>query len=381
MKLLHLTLFTSICRALKSTVNPIKPRVISPAQESRMNHLVVTKPSLLSNAILENSLLSADEFSYLLSLGAVYVRPFGSEAKPARVISDLEVDNGDYIRYHTDPRRFPTDHIDWSKRILYDNDDYVVIEKPAGIPCNPTVDNLHENIAESLKQYLKCDTYLAHRLDTDTSGILLVGKRKKSISKLCNLFRERRIEKTYKLIIMTNTLTNPINSISLQPNQILHHYTKPSMTSPRYFSLSPFPDSVDCLTRIVSVSAVKAKTRGEWLTWLRNDMQHKSKLLDNVNEGVACKRFTDAFVNWLGVDSNTLLTSTASSLPPSPSSSLGGSDNTNSKVCEELNMDCEELVAFCEVELELQTGRTHQCRGQIQCLGQLTAYAYFALAY
>ena len=381
MKLLHLTLFTSICRALKSTVNPIKPRVISPAQESRMNHLVVTKQSLLSSAILENSLLSVNEFSYLLSLGAVYVRPFGSEAKPARVISDIEVDDGDYIRYHTDPRRFLTDHIDWSKRILYDNDDYVVIEKPAGIPCNPTVDNLHENVAESLKQYLKCDTYLAHRLDTDTSGILLIGKRKESIAKLCDLFRERRIEKTYKLIIMTNSLTNPINSISLQPNQILHHYTKPSMTSPRYFSLFPFPDSVDCLSRIVNVSAVKAKTRGKWLRWLRNDMQHRSVLLDSVNEGVDYKRFTDAFVNWLGMDINTLLSdSIASSSPPSSSYSDGRHDTT-SKGSEGLNMDGEELVAFCEVELELQTGRTHQCRGQIQCLGKLTACTYLCLNY
>ena len=376
MKLLHLTLLTSICRALKSTVNSIKPRVISPAQESRMNHLIVTKPSLLSSAILENSLLSVNEFIYLLSLGAVYVRTIGSEAKPARVISDIEVNNGDYIRYHTDPRRFPTDRIDWSKRILYDNDDYVVIEKPAGIPCNPTVDNLHENVAESLKQYLKCGTYLAHRLDTDTSGILLIGKRKESIAKLCNLFRERRIEKTYKLIIMTNTLTNPINSIFLQPNQILHHYTKPSMTSPRYFSLSPFPDSVDCLSRIVNVSAVKAKTRGEWLRWLRNDMQHKSVLLDSTDDDVNDKRFADAFVNWLGVDRSTVLSSSSIA-----SSSSDDSQGANSRDSDGVSMDSKELVSFCEVELELQTGRTHQCRGQIQCLGERTASAYFNLKY
>ena len=380
MKLLHLTLFTSICRALKCTVNPIKPLVISPAQESRMNHLVVTKPSLLSSAILENSLLSVNQFSYLLSLGAVYVRPFGSEAKPARVISDIEVDDGDYVRYHTDPRRFPTDHIDWRKRILYDNDDYVVIEKPAGIPCNPTVDNLHENVAESLKKYLKCDTYLAHRLDTDTSGILLIGKRKESISKLCNLFRERRIEKTYKLIIMTNTITYPINSISLQHNQILHHYTKPSMTSPRYFSLSPFPDSVDCLSRIVSVSAVKAKTKGEWLRWLHDDISHKSVSLDSANDDVDYKRFTDAFINWLGVDSSTLLTSPSAASSSPPSSSSGGSDNTNSGGYSKVG-DGEELLSFCEVELELQTGRTHQCRGQMQCLGKLNTCTYFNLNY
>jgi 23S rRNA-/tRNA-specific pseudouridylate synthase len=32
-------------------------------------------------------------------------------------------------------------------------------------------------------------------------------------------------------------------------------------------------------------------------------------------------------------------------------------------------IDDSSMIAFCEVELELITGRTHQCRGQLQALG------------
>lgn len=84
-------------------------------------------------------------------------------------------------------------------RVLYRDGLMLVIDKPAGLPVHAGPgggDNL-ENYVDALRFGLPRPPALAHRLDRDTSGCLVLGRRPKALRKLHRLFSEGRVEKTY----------------------------------------------------------------------------------------------------------------------------------------------------------------------------------------
>lgn len=84
-------------------------------------------------------------------------------------------------------------------RLLYRDGLMLVIDKPAGIPVHAGPgggDNL-ENYFDQLKFGLPRAPALAHRLDRDTSGCLVLGRHPKALRRLGRLFNEGLIEKTY----------------------------------------------------------------------------------------------------------------------------------------------------------------------------------------
>ena len=98
----------------------------------------------------------------------------------------------------TYPRDFLLD------RLLYRDGLMLVVDKPAGLPVHagPSSgktgggDHL-ENYFDALRFGLARAPALAHRLDRDTSGCLVLGRHPKALRKLGKLFSEGRIKKTY----------------------------------------------------------------------------------------------------------------------------------------------------------------------------------------
>jgi 23S rRNA-/tRNA-specific pseudouridylate synthase len=103
---------------------------------------------------------------YSKSILAFGIKPIRLEVK--NLTSTLQ--EGDYLRVHHMPRRFPEVHIfDWSKGvneptssgelpgvIVSENAEigYIILNKPAGVPVHPTVDNDLENVAGSIGRAL-----------------------------------------------------------------------------------------------------------------------------------------------------------------------------------------------------------------------------------
>lgn len=87
--------------------------------------------------------------------------------------------------------------------ILFEDAYFIVSEKPSGLPSQPTVDKRRPDFYSLLKQQLQLDRgkdfYLAlhHRLDRDTSGLMIFAKSKEANEPLANLFRQHKIQKTY----------------------------------------------------------------------------------------------------------------------------------------------------------------------------------------
>lgn len=87
-------------------------------------------------------------------------------------------------------------------KVLFQNSDYLVVDKPCGVPVHATVDKKRENILDLLKAQLKVDElFLAHRLDKDTSGCLALSLNHAAQVHLTKVFSEREIKKTYVCVV------------------------------------------------------------------------------------------------------------------------------------------------------------------------------------
>ena len=89
--------------------------------------------------------------------------------------------------------------------ILYQDDHLIVINKPKGIVVHPGAGN-HDNtlvngLVYAIEDFQVDDGDLrpgiVHRLDKDTSGVMLIAKTKEVLFKLSQSFAERRVKKTY----------------------------------------------------------------------------------------------------------------------------------------------------------------------------------------
>ena len=83
--------------------------------------------------------------------------------------------------------------------IVYENEDYIVINKKSGIAVQGGTkikSNLVDIFAKS-KIFEKDKPYTVHRLDKETSGILIFAKNRKTAQFFTSLFRLRKIHKIY----------------------------------------------------------------------------------------------------------------------------------------------------------------------------------------
>lgn len=84
-------------------------------------------------------------------------------------------------------------------RVIFRDNLIVVLDKPAGIPVHagPSGGESLEDYFPALAFGYKEAPRLAHRLDRDTSGCLVLGRNDRAIRKLGKLFESGRVEKTY----------------------------------------------------------------------------------------------------------------------------------------------------------------------------------------
>lgn len=89
--------------------------------------------------------------------------------------------------------------------VLYEDEEVLVLNKPAGLAVQggtktiKHIDRLLSAWGEGLER-----PRLVHRLDRDTSGVLVLGKTPGAAAKLSGAFARRRVEKTYWALVIGN---------------------------------------------------------------------------------------------------------------------------------------------------------------------------------
>jgi tRNA pseudouridine32 synthase / 23S rRNA pseudouridine746 synthase len=88
-------------------------------------------------------------------------------------------------------------------RLLHRDGLMLVIDKPAGIAVHrgPKGGENLEAYFDALRFGLPRSPALAHRLDRDTSGCLVLGRHRKALQRLMQLFKQGRVEKAYWAVV------------------------------------------------------------------------------------------------------------------------------------------------------------------------------------
>jgi RluA family pseudouridine synthase len=136
----------------------------------------------------------------LLKMGAVY-------RDQKRMNGDFQVNADNVIRIHLLPRRFDTRLFNSLRDVVFQNDDFIVVNKPALLPVHPTLDNSIENLLSLLQEQMAESVFSLHRLDLETTGLILFAKSESARTYFNALFENRRITKIYKAVVPAGDLS------------------------------------------------------------------------------------------------------------------------------------------------------------------------------
>ena len=110
--------------------------------------------------------------------------------------------------------------------IIYEDDNLVAIDKPIGMVVHPSTSNWEGTLLNALfYRYSNLASVgdsgrsgLIHRLDKDTSGIVLIGKTNEALWYYSKLFAQREIEKTYLAVVRGDFSREYGNNIQIVDN-------------------------------------------------------------------------------------------------------------------------------------------------------------------
>ena len=124
----------------------------------------------------------------------------------------------------------------YNPEIIFENDSFVAINKPAGLLSIPDREQTQTSLKDILLEKYG-SIFTVHRLDKDTSGIIIFAKNEAAHKYFSQLFEGREIEKYYMGLVHgvpspeKGTIDAPIAEHGVQKGfYIVHQRGKPSVT-------------------------------------------------------------------------------------------------------------------------------------------------------
>lgn len=141
---------------------------------------------------------------------------FQTAIKLGRLKINEEITSIDYCLYPTDvltniAHRHELPILDRKPKIVVDNDDVLVIDKPCSLPVHPCGRYFFNSLTKILKNEYGYETLrLMHRLDRLTSGLIIIAKNVKTDLKLKHEVTNRLVEKEYVCMVEGQFPSGPI---------------------------------------------------------------------------------------------------------------------------------------------------------------------------
>lgn len=150
--------------------------------------------------------ISRSNIQKMIKEGLITVN--GKKIKPRYLVR-----TGDYIEIKIlEPKKIniPAENIPLN--ILYEDDDIAIIDKPQGMVVHPASGNYSGTLVNALLYHMDSLSTMGgqerpgivHRLDKDTSGLLIISKNDFSHSILVNEIKERRVKRIYYCLVYGN---------------------------------------------------------------------------------------------------------------------------------------------------------------------------------
>lgn len=180
----------------------------------------------------------------------------GEHKNNSYIVEDKDIiellENKEYV-----PSKFKGENIPLD--IVYEDEDIVIINKRSGMVVHPASGNYENTLVNALiYRYNLDDTNLrsgiVHRIDKDTSGLVIVAKNDKTLELLTEMFKNKEIKKTYLAIVdgVINNKSGTINAPITRDvkdrkkmmvgkdgkNSITHFYVLKTFKNNTYLSLN-----------------------------------------------------------------------------------------------------------------------------------------------
>ena len=112
----------------------------------------------------------------------------------------------------------------YDEYVIEDNENFIVLNKPIGIPVQSGTKSFKNmiDILKKTKYFENSKPFIVHRLDKETSGILIIAKNREYAQLFTSLFRIRKIHKTYLAI----TYGKVKNSIKTMKDNLIYYENK-----------------------------------------------------------------------------------------------------------------------------------------------------------
>ena len=130
-----------------------------------------------------------------------------------KIITDpaKKISYGDHIVLKIpEPKKASLKPYNFKLDIVFEDDDLIILNKPAGIVMHPGAGNFDNTIVNALINYDKNSLSnigdelrpgIVHRIDKNTSGLIVIAKNNQSHEHLSNQFNKHTIKRIYQLLI------------------------------------------------------------------------------------------------------------------------------------------------------------------------------------
>ncbi|GHQ37891.1 putative RNA pseudouridine synthase [Helicobacter pylori] len=137
-------------------------------------------------------------------------------------------------------------------KLVFETKDFGVFDKPPQVYTHPKGYFYHESLLDCIQSHFGKNAHPAHRLDYETSGLVLAGKTLQSAKDLKTLFMQKKVKKTYlalahglvdRSIVIDKPILTPQNiQKDLRIKSKISPLGKPSTTLVEPLSYNPFLD-------------------------------------------------------------------------------------------------------------------------------------------
>ena len=213
--------------------------------EYGVKHFYSPQKAALTEILFSALQLSHESAIELINLGSVYVNH-------QRQTQNNEIEQGLLCRVHTKPRRYNCQK-DWRDLVVFECSDFVILNKPSGIPSHPSVDNAIENSLTQLSLALSTPLLITHRLDTLTAGLIVYAKNSNFVKMFNTQIQNKLVEKKYVALVETQA--------DLPKN--VTHYMEPSPRAPKKVSPTFHENWAMCELEIIK------QTKLKHLSWVK----------------------------------------------------------------------------------------------------------------
>lgn len=149
--------------------------------------------------ISQNTKYSRSKIKSLIMDGNIFVNS-------NKVSPSYKVKTGDIISINYEEKEMFLEKEKMDLDIVYEDKYLAIINKPSGLVVHPAVGNPNHTLVNGLLYHFDIDGKgirpgIVHRLDKDTSGLMVVAKDDITLEKLSELIKEKKVERCYIALV------------------------------------------------------------------------------------------------------------------------------------------------------------------------------------